>query len=163
VLPLLVIPLVDLILLVWIGRHTSGSFVLALILAGVLAGGFFLRRAAGHSMRVLQMDLAAGRAPVESMQRTISLVAAGVLLIVPGVLTDLLALLLLVPLTRRLVGLWIGSRVFRSVQVRGFSWNAGQAQETEGRDRVIDVQVVEPAPEALPHRDIPPDDPGGRR
>ena len=86
-----------------------------------MAGGLLLRRATRRSLRAVQMDLAAGRTPAEAIQKTLSELAAAILLIVPGVLTDLLALLLLVPISRRLVVVWLGRRMLSRIEVRGFS------------------------------------------
>jgi UPF0716 family protein affecting phage T7 exclusion len=74
---------------------------------------------------------------------------AGILLIVPGVLTDLLALVLLVPLGRRLLGLWLFTRLRGHVEVRGFSAFDDNPSEPAAHDRIIDVRVVDRSTETL--------------
>ncbi len=150
--PLLLIvllPLVDIVLLVWIGRHTSLGFALLLVAGGVAAGMALLRRVSRVSLRVLQNDLATGKAPLAAAATTISHFAAGILLIMPGVLSDVLAILLLVPWGRRMLGVWLISRLRGRVEVRGFSAFDESTGEASPHDRVIDVRVVDAAPESL--------------
>jgi UPF0716 protein FxsA len=163
--PLLLIvllPLVDIVLLVSIGRHTSLGFALLLVAGGVLAGMALMRRVSRVSLRVLQNDLATGKAPLASAGTTISHFAAGTLLILPGVLSDVLAILLLVPWGRRMLGAWLITGLRGRVEVRGFSAFDESAGEAPPHDRVIDVHVVDGAREPLGGPDTSPgvDKPG---
>ena len=118
--PLLLIvllPLVDIVLLVWIGRHTSLGFALLLVAGGVVAGmallpcSVCLRRLA--ALRPAKRSWPRERRPVFAgigPARRISHFAAGILLILPGVLSDGLAILLLIPWGRRLLGAWLITR-----------------------------------------------------
>jgi UPF0716 protein FxsA len=56
-----------------------------------------------------------GRVPAEQMVDGLLILAAGIVLITPGVLTDMAALLLLIPLTRRVLKRWLRTRLERSV------------------------------------------------
>ena len=62
-LSLAVLLLVDVVLLVWIGRHTSGTFVLVLVIAGCVAGMATLRGATRR--RLCDGSRSAGRTPSE--------------------------------------------------------------------------------------------------
>lgn len=146
---LLVLPLADLLLLIWIGRHTSLGFALSLVAFGAMAGVLLLRRLSHLSVRAVQSELAAGRTPLAAAGKTAALFAAAILLIVPGVLSDALALMLFMPLGRRLLALWLASRLRGHVEVRGFAgFEEHPAKEGE-RDRIIDVQVVDAPNDAL--------------
>jgi UPF0716 protein FxsA len=146
---LVALPLLDFFLLIWIGRHTSAGFALALFAGGVVAGVLLLRRVSRISMRAMQSELAAGRTPLAAAGKTVSLFAAAVLLIVPGVISDALALVLLVPLGRRLLGHWLATRLHGHVQVRGFSAFDEHAAKSDGHDRIIDVHVVDVPTDSL--------------
>jgi UPF0716 family protein affecting phage T7 exclusion len=67
------------------------------------------------------------------------------LLIFPGVLTDVVALLLLVPFTRAWLGAWLGSQWKGHVDMHGFSGTTGRDDGAVQRDNVIDVQVIDPS------------------
>ena len=150
---LILLPLADLILLLWIGRHTSLAFVLSLVITGVVAGSLLLRGAKRRSLRVLQSELASGNAPTTALLKVLSVIAAGALFIFPGVLTDLAAVVLLVPITRRLVGLWMARRFVVSRERRGSNDLDDGGREAAGRDRVIDVRAIDPPSEAGSNRD----------
>ena len=146
-LSLAVLLLVDVVLLVWIGRHTSGTFVLVLVIAGCVAGMATLRGATRRRLRAMEADLRAGRPASESVRAALATVVAAILFIVPGILSDLLAVLLLVPVSRRLVSSWLARWWVGRIERDGFSGWAGQFQDTAGRDRVIDVRVVDASSE----------------
>jgi UPF0716 family protein affecting phage T7 exclusion len=134
----------DLALLAWIGRHTSGTFVLAIVIASGAAGVTLLRSATRRHLRAVEANLRAGRSPGESVQAALATLAAAILLIVPGVLTDMLALVLLVPITRRVAGGWLSDRWAGRSALRGFAGSAEGIHDAAGRDRVIDARAVEP-------------------
>jgi UPF0716 protein FxsA len=160
--PLLLLPLADLVLLFWIGRHSSGILVLLLVLGGFLLGTALLRRVTRRSVGSIQADLAAGRTPAGAVRDTLTASAAGLLLIFPGVLTDVLALLLLVPFTRAWLGAWLASQVQGHVDVRGFSGTMGRDDDEVPHDRVIDVQVIDPSRRGHPLGEDGPGPPGAR-
>ncbi len=143
------LPLVDLVLLIWIGRHTSLGFALSLVAVGAIAGVLLLRRLSHLSVRAVQNDLAAGRTPLAAVGKTAALFAAGVLLIVPGVLSDILAFALLTPLGRRFLGLWLAWRLRGHVEVRGFAAFDGRETKGDDHDRIIDVHVVDVPTDSL--------------
>jgi UPF0716 protein FxsA len=103
----IVFPIVELVLLIQLGR-VVGVLPTVLLVLGTGLGGAMLARAEG--LRVLfqfQRELASGRLPGQSMLDGIAVLVGGALLLTPGVLTDLLGLSLLFPPTRR----WIQGRV----------------------------------------------------
>jgi UPF0716 protein FxsA len=97
---LLILPVIELAVMIEVGRWAGALPVLgALLLIGV-AGTLLVRRQGASAWRSLNRSLRAGEAPSRELADAIVLVLAGVLLIVPGFVTDVLALLLLFPLTR---------------------------------------------------------------
>ena len=96
------IPLTDLFLLVSLSAYMGIVPTLALvILTGIT--GWRLLRMQGQGVWVrAQHRLAAGELPGDEMLEGVALVAAGALLITPGMITDVMGLVLLVPPFRRL-------------------------------------------------------------
>jgi UPF0716 protein FxsA len=143
-----VVPLVELVLLLWLGYQTHWTWAIATVLLTGLAGAWLMRHQGLRAWRRVHDDLAAGRMPAESLQDAALILVAGVLLLTPGVLTDLAAVLLLVPLTRRWAkaGLarWFGAR-FRIA-----AWPSAESGPgtNQARDQVIDVRAVDPAASA---------------
>ena len=90
---------------------TLGFWPALLLLIGSSAVGALLLRAQGvTTLTRIQMMLEQGQSPVSEIIDALWLAAAGVLLFLPGFLTTLAGLTLLVPLTRRLVGGWLIGR-----------------------------------------------------
>lgn len=144
---LTVVPLVELWLLVLIARQTS---VLATIVGVIAVGavGTWLARHQGlRAWRRLGDELAAGRAPADSILDGLLILLASVLLVTPGVLTDVAGLLLLLPPTRKIARGWFQRWLDRHAVVRGSTYNRTASAEfwesPRPRDKIIDAHIVD--------------------
>ncbi len=96
----MLLPVLELAVAIAAGRWAGPLPVLgALVLISVL-GAMLVRRQGAAAWRSLNRSLQAGEPPSKELADASVLVAAGMLLIVPGFLTDVVALLLLFPPTR---------------------------------------------------------------
>ena len=97
---LLSIPVVDVVLLVYVaGIIGAVETVLVVVLTGLI--GLLLVRAEGRlALGRLQRKFAAGEAPTDELLDGGLLIAAGVCLLTPGLVTDAIGLLLVLPPTR---------------------------------------------------------------
>jgi UPF0716 protein FxsA len=127
-------PLVELSVLVWIADKTNWQTAALLILVPGVLGAWMIRRAGVHCLRAIRSHLAAGELPADSLLDALFILVAGILLLTPGVLTDLAGLALLIPWTRNLVKRWLLARLRAKIAV----WSGGARRE----DRIIDVKVV---------------------
>ncbi len=108
---LIVLPFVELYLLVAIG-HSIGLWpTVALIVVPALLGFYVAKIEGLRVWRSYQEALAQGRLPDEGILGALLVLVGGVLLIIPGVLTDLAGILLLIPFTRKLVAGVIRRRI----------------------------------------------------
>jgi len=96
----LVLPLLEVVTAIEVGRWIGPLPTLAALLLIAVAGAMLVRRQGAAAWRSLNRSLRAGEPPSRELADAAVLVLAGVLLIAPGFLTDVLALLLLFPLTR---------------------------------------------------------------
>lgn len=136
------VPVVEIVLLVWIANRTSVLAVLAFVVGTGILGAWLARRQGFQTLRRISADLEAGRAPAQSMLDGLLVFIAAVLLVVPGLLTDLVAILLLFPPSRRVVKSLLGRRM----QVRA----AAGGQASFAHDEIIDVKVIEAPSRQLP-------------
>ena len=112
----ILVPAVELALLIEVGRHIGTLATLALI-AGTGALGAFLARLQGLGiLRQMQSELAAGRLPPSSIVDGVIILLAAVVLITPGILTDAVGFLCLVPAFRRVLKRTLWQRLRRAVQ-----------------------------------------------
>jgi UPF0716 protein FxsA len=95
------LPLVELGLLVEIGRWLGLLPTLALVLTTGAVGAALARRQGVRVWLDIQRELREGRMPVGGMLDGFMILIGGVLLLTPGLLTDLMGLSLLLPATRR--------------------------------------------------------------
>ena len=135
ILPLILVPLVDLALLARIARSTSVLAMMALVVTDGVIGVWLIRRQGRRALRSIESDPSLGATPSKGMMDAPLLIAAGLLLIFPGVLTDVAALILMIPATRRRLGARL-TGVFRS-RIMYF----GSSGFVDDRD-MVDAEVV---------------------
>jgi len=97
---LLLIQLADLYLLVWLSHNVGFWETLTLTLGTGILGSALARREGVRVWRRWRVALQERRAPEEGMVDALLVLIGGALLIAPGLITDVLALILLVPFTR---------------------------------------------------------------
>jgi UPF0716 protein FxsA len=97
------LPLLDLWLLLHVGRAIGFWSTVALVILTGIAGAWLARTEGFRVLRSWQQALAQGRVPEEGVLSGALVLAGGLLLVTPGVITDALGLALLFPPSRRLV------------------------------------------------------------
>lgn len=107
-----VVPLLELVLLVQLGRWVGLWPTLALVLTTGIAGAALARSQGLRTLAAFQSELAAGRLPSGPMLDGLAVLVGGAFLLTPGLLTDLVGFSLLIPATRG----WIRRRVVRSLE-----------------------------------------------
>jgi len=112
-----VVPLVELALLVELAKRTSVTATLTLVLATGFLGAWLARREGIKALTRIQSELNSGVMPTEAMLDGALIVLAGVVLVTPGMLTDLAGFALLVPPIRGAVKKKLAS-AFRARVVR---------------------------------------------
>lgn len=96
-----VVPAVELVLLIEIGGRIGTLATLALIVVTGIVGASLARRQGVGVIRVIQEEMNSGRLPTESLVDAAFILVAGALLVTPGILTDAVGFLCLVPAFRR--------------------------------------------------------------
>lgn len=100
------LPVIEIALFIEIGGAIGLAATLLWVVLSALIGVQLIRRQGLATMARVQETMATGGMPVEELSQGLCVIAAGVLLIVPGFFTDAVALLLLIgPLRRTLGGL----------------------------------------------------------
>lgn len=141
------LPLTDLALLAWLTWQTSWMVTLAVVLVPAVAGAFLVRWEGPRRVRSAGKRMARGDAPAAEVLDGTFVVLAGVLLISPGVLTDVAGLILLVPSVRRSVRRRL-SRTIRARMIRVVSAISPSAdvRDTFEDGTVVDVESRPPQP-----------------
>lgn len=99
-LALLLIPLADALFLVFVADAIGWQITVLLVVLTGLVGMLFVRSEGRHTLRKIQQKLAAGDIPTDELMDGGFLIAAGAFLLTPGLVTDALGFLFVVPFTR---------------------------------------------------------------
>jgi UPF0716 protein FxsA len=116
-----VMPLIELYLLIQVGRYL-GSFqtIMIVLITGIIGG--LLARSQGLSVqKQIRVDLQKGIIPTDSLIDGCFILIAGALLITPGMITDVFGFILMVPFLRG----WLKKRL-KEILKRKFA--SGQFQ-----------------------------------
>jgi UPF0716 protein FxsA len=111
----ILIPLLELYLLIKIGGYLGAFQTVALVILTALLGLVIARFEGLRTWQQIKQSLAQGIVPAEEMVDGVLIFAGGILLITPGVLTDLFAVVLLIPYTRTLFKRWLRRRFDRMI------------------------------------------------
>jgi UPF0716 protein FxsA len=111
----ILIPLLELYILFKISGYLGAFQTVALVVFTALLGLVLARFEGLKTLQQISENLSQGIVPAEEMVDGILIFVGGILLITPGVLTDLFALVLLIPYTRTIFKRWLRRRFDRMV------------------------------------------------
>jgi UPF0716 protein FxsA len=141
----ILVPLAELALLVWIGRHVGYLPTVALVVVTGILGAALARRQGTATWRRFRAALDAGRPPHRELVDGILVLLAGAVLLTPGLITDVAGFALLVPALRRRAGGWLTRIVTARFLVTTMGRRRGGAAANGIDEGVVDVdyRVVE--------------------
>ncbi len=137
-----VLPIVEITLLVKLGNGIGWLPTIALVLGAGMAGAAIARVEGFRAAMRVRSQMAHGVLPADEMFDGFLVAVAGVLLVLPGILSDVLGLVLLVRPTRRLVRQWLTRWARKRFQVHVVRGRDADGTPPRG-DQIIDARVVE--------------------
>lgn len=114
----LAFPILEMAVLIKTGQRIGFWATLALLVGAGVVGSLIMSRQSLAALRRTQESMAQGKPPVAPMIDSLFLLLAGMLLIIPGLISDALALLLLIPPLRRAVARWSVRRMMDKADVQ---------------------------------------------
>lgn len=112
-----VVPIIELYLLIRVGKLIGALPTVALLLVVSLAGAWLVRSQGFVILRRIQDELALGRLPATGLLDGALVLLGGLLLLTPGFFSDVVGLFFIVPPTRAVIkqflGLWLQNRLAR--------------------------------------------------
>jgi UPF0716 protein FxsA len=94
------VPLLELYLLIKIGAYMGALNTLVLVILTGFAGAYLARMQGMKTLHRVRSQLQQGMMPAEDLIDAVIIFAAGIVLLTPGLLTDIAGLLLLFPTSR---------------------------------------------------------------
>jgi UPF0716 protein FxsA len=118
------IPVVELSVLIRVGEVLGSWNTVALVILTAVVGVSLVRSQGLSTLMSVQKKLATGEAPGQEIVEGMMLAMAGILLLIPGFVTDLIGLILLTPITRAPLARYFYQRMQLKV-VAGAQFRAG--------------------------------------
>ncbi len=99
---IILFPLLELWILIEIGKVIGSVPTIALVIVTALLGALMVRSQGFYILSEIRRDLERGVIPGEKLFDGLCVLLGGLLLMVPGLISDLSGFLLLIPFTRKL-------------------------------------------------------------
>lgn len=151
---LVLLPLIELLTLFGVTRLIGGWWTVALMMTTTIIGGAVIRREGLRSWRSMRDATRTGTMPDRPVTDSGLILAGGFLLVLPGLITDALGLLLVLPFTRPVartsVAYLVANRV--GVPLSGFPSAAnpprtqrgpGRSEDQPGAGTTVQGDVIE--------------------
>lgn len=106
----LILPVLEIYLLIKVGSIIGAGYTILLVVGAAAAGVYLLRTQGFATFFRVRQSLARGELPAFELLEGAILLASGALLLAPGLFTDILGLLGVIPLVRQYVARWILSQ-----------------------------------------------------
>jgi UPF0716 protein FxsA len=111
----ILLPLVELALLIQIGRWIGLVWTLAIVVVTGFLGAALARRHGIRAWIAIRDELRAGRMPASALADGLLILIGGIVLLTPGLLTDLFGFAMLLPVTRNAFKKALSRRFQRAV------------------------------------------------
>lgn len=119
------LPLAELYILIKIGTSFGALTTVLIVIATGVIGASLARTQGFYVWRRIQLEMSSGRFPADDMLDGLLIFFAGAVLLTPGIITDALGFLILIPPTRAGIRTWVKRKLRHmsesgSVTFRGF-------------------------------------------
>jgi UPF0716 protein FxsA len=98
-----VIPLIELGILIKIGTHIGTLNTISLVILTAAIGAYMVRLEGIGVMSRIQQNMQEGQFPAEELINGAMVLVAGALLLTPGVFTDVIGFLMVIPVSRNVI------------------------------------------------------------
>ena len=140
----LALPLLEIALLIKAGHRLGVWGVLLLIVATAILGIVAIRQHGFTMARRMAEAIEQGQSPGGPVLEGALVVLAGTLLVAPGLITDGLGLLLLIPPLRRVVAKWGAGMLFDGLTVDDSMAPTGEGTVIDGEFQRLDEDADDP-------------------
>lgn len=128
------VPTIELALLIWIGTQIGVLWTTAIVILTGFTGAWLAKREGVGVLRRIKTDLDSGVPPAGRIVEGVMVLVGAVLLVTPGILTDVTGFALIIPFTRRLLAPFVLRRVVR--------WWTGDAELANN----LNIEFSQPRP-----------------
>jgi len=105
------VPLIELTILMKISQSLGVGYTLGLVVLTGVLGAYLARWQGFVILGKIQEDVNSGRMPADKLFDGVLILCSGLLLLTPGLITDLIGFIGLTPFSRNLIKLWLKRKV----------------------------------------------------
>jgi len=105
-----VVPVAEIALLVAFSQAVGIWWTIGLVIVTAFVGSWLVTRQGRDTMRTARLEFQQGAVPAASLAHGVMILIAGAFLLTPGLLTDAVGFLLLIPPVREAIRRWFVSR-----------------------------------------------------
>ncbi|MGG5257094.1 FxsA family protein [Phycicoccus avicenniae] len=134
------VPLLEVLTIVLVARAIGGLPTFLLLVLTSVLGAWVIRREGSRAWRALREAARSGRMPARELADGALVLVGGLLLVLPGFLTDVLGLLAVLPWTRPLARVWLEALVARRLLA---PFGGGPRRPGDGPPDVVQGQIVD--------------------
>jgi UPF0716 protein FxsA len=110
-----VTPLVELAILIYLGTLIGTLYTILIVVITGLLGAFLARRQGLATLIRIRNNTEQGILPSGELFQAVLILIGGLLLLTPGLITDLVGFALLIPQTRNIVTRWLRNFIQRKI------------------------------------------------
>ena len=114
----IIVPIAELAILIKVGQHIGALNTVSIVIATGVMGALLAKREGTKTLQGIHRDLELGILPGERLLDGFFIFCGGLMLLTPGLITDVLGFLLLIPYTRFYAKEWLKKK-FRKMIQRG--------------------------------------------
>ena len=111
-----VTPLVELAILIYLGTIIGALYTISIVLITGIVGAILARTQGLATLSRIRSSLEQGILPSNELFHGALIVVGGILLITPGMITDLVGFAVLIPKTRSIIIGWLSVLIQRKIQ-----------------------------------------------
>ena len=124
----IIVPVVELMVLLKVGSLIGALPTIALLLFMAAAGIYIVKRQGFSTLMRAQQRMQSGEVPAKELMEGFMLALGGVLLLIPGFISDVIALFFILPFILPFIRRPLVSYLLRAGHLQGFGNNTGSAQ-----------------------------------
>ncbi len=105
------VPIVELALLIKIGQFIGVGYTLGIVILTGITGAYLAKLQGLITLRRIQEDVNQGIMPADKLFDGVLILCSGILLLTPGLITDVIGFMGLIPFTRDLFKQWLKQKI----------------------------------------------------
>jgi UPF0716 protein FxsA len=106
----ILVPIVEIALLIQVSEVIGGFATIALVIVTAIVGAKLVKQQGIGAIQNVQLQMAQGQMPAKELFTGLCVIIAGVLLMTPGIMTDVFGFLLLTPVVRNKLAAGLASQ-----------------------------------------------------